>query len=74
MWLHDRFVENEDYAGILVCVCCVCVCVCACACACACVCVCLSMTCMCGSVFECVVLLCLVFHFADSSTPSQTRL
>lgn len=19
VWLHDRFVENEDYAGILVC-------------------------------------------------------
>lgn len=51
VWLHDRFVENEDYAGILVCtrnfayqsMLCVCVC--------------LYMTCVCGSVFECVVML-----------------
>ena len=28
VWLHDRFVENEEYAGIIVSVCvCVCVCV-----------------------------------------------
>ena len=50
VWLHDRFVENEDYAGILVCTMnshtnlnTVCACVCACVCAHAHVCVCVCV-------------------------------
>ena len=84
VWLHDRFVENEDYAGILVCAItshtnfntvCACVCACVCVCVRTCVCVCVACTCSCG--VECTLptyMLCLVFHFPDSPTSAQARL